>query len=615
MEKSSAPIAAQRTKVKMATAIKEASTFNKIPNFVPFGVVVVTKDTGDLYIGTGSSNGPAVTAIFGSSLPGYTVFNVFQYGATGNGVTDDTAAINNAIAACGAVNGILYFPTGAYLVSSTLTISAAMRIMGASQNGAVIFLKAGSNCNVFNVTSSNVTFERLTINGNASNQTSGNLCGISYATTLSNFLLKNVSVLTCYSTGVFMLSASNVLIDGCAFQNSLGQQFLYQYTNGVASQNLAMVNSLFDSTGAAQPFVTIFIEPSNTTGSISNVLISNNTITFPQGTASETDGIVLNGSTGSVVISNNVISSPAGARTHGQNGIEIENVAGVTISGNSFFNMYNGIESQGTSNSGVTVIGNSFVGGAASVSSGAYAITLGMCVGAAIIGNSVSNHASSINITSSSQCLIEGNTIMISTASSATGITVYQPSGTGEDNSVIGNTVISNTGNQWCIESSGNAHDHLIIRNNFLSGSGQGIRCDATTYTNSTFSGNVFDGPSQKYRNLPSTGVTVIDDGAGNLNINTVLGFSAAGSTFSADTGISRTAAGTIAFGNGTAGSTSGIVEYTQALMTASASAPTSAGTAGTAGQIIYYSGNLYFCSVTGVAGSATWNKLNLTAV
>ena len=40
-----------------------------------------------------------------------------------------------------------------------------------------------------------------------------------------------------------------------------------------------------------------------------------------------------------------------------------------------------------------------------------------------------------------------------------------------------------------------------------------------------------------------------------------------------------------------------------------------SAGTAGTAGEIIYYSGLLYFCSVTGAAGSATWNKLNMTAV
>ena len=44
-------------------------------------------------------------------------------------------------------------------------------------------------------------------------------------------------------------------------------------------------------------------------------------------------------------------------------------------------------------------------------------------------------------------------------------------------------------------------------------------------------------------------------------------------------------------------------------------SAPTSVGTAGTAGEILYFNGVLYFCSVTGAAGAATWNKLNMTAV
>jgi hypothetical protein len=49
--------------------------------------------------------------------------------------------------------------------------------------------------------------------------------------------------------------------------------------------------------------------------------------------------------------------------------------------------------------------------------------------------------------------------------------------------------------------------------------------------------------------------------------------------------------------------------------MTAATGAPTSAGTAGTAGEVIYFGGLLYFCSVTGAAGSATWNKLTMTSV
>lgn len=49
--------------------------------------------------------------------------------------------------------------------------------------------------------------------------------------------------------------------------------------------------------------------------------------------------------------------------------------------------------------------------------------------------------------------------------------------------------------------------------------------------------------------------------------------------------------------------------------LAAAAAAPASAGTAGTIGQTIMNGGNLYFCSVTGAAGSATWNKLTMTAV
>jgi hypothetical protein len=56
-------------------------------------------------------------------------------------------------------------------------------------------------------------------------------------------------------------------------------------------------------------------------------------------------------------------------------------------------------------------------------------------------------------------------------------------------------------------------------------------------------------------------------------------------------------------------------VKTPELLITAATGAPSSSGTAGTAGQIIYYGGFFYGCSVTGAAGSATWNKLSMTSV
>jgi hypothetical protein len=49
----------------MAIAILDVPTFSNIPSFVPFGVLYYTQDTADLYIGTGSSSGPAVNFIAG----------------------------------------------------------------------------------------------------------------------------------------------------------------------------------------------------------------------------------------------------------------------------------------------------------------------------------------------------------------------------------------------------------------------------------------------------------------------------------------------------------------------------------------------------------------------
>lgn len=50
------------------------------------------------------------------------VYNVKDYGAVGDGVTDDTAAINAAIAAVPIYGGEVYFPAGVYIITGTIII-------------------------------------------------------------------------------------------------------------------------------------------------------------------------------------------------------------------------------------------------------------------------------------------------------------------------------------------------------------------------------------------------------------------------------------------------------------------------------------------------------------
>jgi hypothetical protein len=62
--------------------------------------------------------------------------NVKSYGAVGDGTTDDSAAIQAAIA--GGTGGQVHFPAGIYRVTSTLAVPADTRLSGVNQRKSII---------------------------------------------------------------------------------------------------------------------------------------------------------------------------------------------------------------------------------------------------------------------------------------------------------------------------------------------------------------------------------------------------------------------------------------------------------------------------------------------
>ena len=89
---------------------------------------------------TGSTTARTLAARFSD------VINVKDYGATGDGVTDDTAAIQAAIDASEAAGGgIVYFPPGDYRTTSVLTVdNVGVTLMGAGRQATIITPDAGT---------------------------------------------------------------------------------------------------------------------------------------------------------------------------------------------------------------------------------------------------------------------------------------------------------------------------------------------------------------------------------------------------------------------------------------------------------------------------------------
>jgi hypothetical protein len=69
---------------------------------------------------------------------GSQVFDVKAYGATGNGTTDDSAAIQSAVtAATTAGGGIVFFQAGTYLVNTAITLATKVNFMGTGQASVI----------------------------------------------------------------------------------------------------------------------------------------------------------------------------------------------------------------------------------------------------------------------------------------------------------------------------------------------------------------------------------------------------------------------------------------------------------------------------------------------
>lgn len=276
------------------------------------------------------------------------------YGAVGDGVTDDTSALQTAVNAATAAHRTLYLPASTYLVSTPITIPSGegLAIVGAGW-GTRIKLKASSNCFVFQMTGADtrITMRDLTIDGNCLEQaTTGTSGGIDAAGAVA-CRFDNIHFIACRDDGIAFSGMTggayghNNRIIGCLFDESMtssgpgrGLSFVsndenqvigcdFEFIGGSGGSGYNTAVAILDRAG------TQFITASNFVGGATNNTkgvrlqdASSTKITGCNFDGTAGDSIFIAGTGNSVV--GNTIFSPGEVGTAGQaSGIHLEYAA------------------------------------------------------------------------------------------------------------------------------------------------------------------------------------------------------------------------------------------------------------------------------------------------
>ncbi len=202
------------------------------------------------------------------------VFNVKNYGAKGDGITNDTAAINAARAAADKTPwSTVYLPTGNYVVNQALDPGRdQVRWLGDGKDLTNIKVANGSSQKYLflneSIAAKQITFQDLTLNANAANATS--MLTTTYLRNTSELQYLNVKINGEKTSpvdwnGSYSISMKNSEITGQ--QNRLGtsQQVFIDgtkffgtgYTNmilkGNGTQMLAITNSIAQNLDTSDP--------------------------------------------------------------------------------------------------------------------------------------------------------------------------------------------------------------------------------------------------------------------------------------------------------------------------------------------------------------------------
>jgi parallel beta-helix repeat protein len=313
-------------------------------------------------------------------------YNVKDYGALGDGSTDDSSAIQSAITAAQADhNGIVFFPQGTYIIGTTPNITSSVMVLGSGLS-SILKAKSSTNVNCLQITqTSYVIIKDLQIDGQASTQSGG----ISYIARI----------------GIYINNCDDVRVENCYVHDTYGSGILADDTTNLVITNNRVHNSKDNL---------IFLRPwsAGTNAGCNGAVISNNSVdgsSYYGICCLHSDNISILGNT---AFGNGLLDNSQGT------GIDLESCRYCTITGNLTHDNHGGIlcryEDEGTPsqrNSYITITGNTCFNDAINGTHGESGIGISDSDYVVVSGNNVANQTIGISNYQTNNVLLEGNII------------------------------------------------------------------------------------------------------------------------------------------------------------------------------------------------------------
>lgn len=200
----------------------------KVPTPIVANSTLIVNETadglawgGDLSAASADAQAAAASAAASAATAAATVgiiggiYNVKSYGAVGNGVTDDSAAVAAAMAAIGA-GGTLYFPRGEFLLTNGLLINVANVRLCGDGKGSKVVIPPGKK---IECTQSGFLAEHIWIDGQSYAPYNAASVGLYVHGANCTSFIRNVMIRNCWITNLSFYGIVAEFIDGLIIDN------------------------------------------------------------------------------------------------------------------------------------------------------------------------------------------------------------------------------------------------------------------------------------------------------------------------------------------------------------------------------------------------------------